>query len=178
MLETITMPKLYTNDDVAKILGVESATIRQVKSRKTDELDGLWQTDASDAKKTFWTEEGLAKLSELIQTDEAKQFRSTALARRTQEAIAVDHAELNYPESQEISPRTGQEVSSYELPNTTASGGRYADLPENIGDLVGTTLASQDGIRRMDTQVVKSFLKAANLSDIGIDIEALLGKKS
>ncbi len=45
-------------------------------------------------------------------------------------------------------------------------------------DMIGSTLASPEGIQRMDTQVLKSFLQAVNLSDINIDIEALLGKKS
>jgi hypothetical protein len=39
-------------------------------------------------------------------------------------------------------------------------------------------LLQPDGVRRMDTQVVKSFLQAVNLSDVNIDIEALLGRKS
>ncbi|MCA6524032.1 MAG: hypothetical protein IM596_19945, partial [Pseudanabaena sp. M051S1SP2A07QC] len=109
--------------------------------------------------------------------DKAKEYRAGALARRTQEAIAVDRAELNYANEQ-TSTRTGHEVSSYEIPNTTASGGRYADMPERVGDMIGSTLADPEGIRRMDNQVVKSFLKAVNLSDINIDIEALLGKQS
>jgi len=175
MLETISVSKSYSNSEIAKILGCKEEYVRQLKARNEEALEGLWSKDGN---KTEWTQEGLDKLAELAQTLEAKAYRDSALARRTQEAIAVDHADLNYSDGQESSPRTGQEVSSYELPSTTASGGRYADLPETLGDMVGTTLASQDGVRRMDTQVVKSFLKAANLSDIGIDIEALLGKKS
>ena len=42
--------------------------------------------------------------------------------------------------------------------------------------MVGTNLTFQNGICKMDTQIVKSFLQAANLSDI--DIEALLEKKA
>jgi hypothetical protein len=85
---------------------------------------------------------------------------------------------LNYSEVEQSSTKTGHEVSSYDLPNPTASGGRYADLPERVGEMNGSTLVDPQGIRRMDTQVVKSFLKAVNLSDVNIDIEALLGKKS
>lgn len=177
MSEIITMPKFYSNREIAAILGCTPEYIRKLKSQKGDQLVGLWDNNNPEGE-TVWSEEGLEKLSELISTDKAKEFRASALARRTQEAIAVDRAELNYGDADESSPRTGHEVSSYELPNTTASGGRYADLPERVGDAIGNTLADPEGIRRMDTQVVKSFLQAANLSDIGIDIEALLGRKS
>lgn len=85
---------------------------------------------------------------------------------------------MNYSEVEESSTKTDREVSTYVLPNTTASGGRYADLPERVGETIRSTLADPDGIQRMDTQFVKSFLQAVNLSDISIDIEALLGKKS
>ena len=175
MNEMITVSKVYSNREIAEILGCAPETVRQVKSRKGDQLEGLWSQDGTG--ETTWTEEGLEKLSQLINTDKAKEYRAGALARRTQEAIAVDRAELNYANEQ-TSTRTGHEVSSYEIPNTTASGGRYADLPERVGDMIGSTLADPEGIRRMDNQVVKSFLKAVNLSDINIDIEALLGKQS
>lgn len=176
MSEIITMPKFYSNREVAEILGIQPATVRQIKSRKADELQGLWTNDNEDGE-TIWSQEGLDKIAELVNTDKAREYRAGALARRTQEAIAVDRSELNYANEQS-STRTGHEVSSYELPNTTASGGRYADLPERVGDVIGKTLADQDGIRRMDAQVVKSFLQATNLSSVNIDIEALLGKKS
>lgn len=177
MSEIITMPKFYSNREVAEILGIQPATVRQIKSRKADELQGLWTNDNEDGE-TIWSQEGLDKIAELVNTDKTKEYRAGALARRTQKAIAVDRSELNYSHDSQSSTRTGHEVSSYELPDTTASGGRYADLPEQVGDAIGTTLADSDGIHRMDVQVVKSFLRRANLSDVNIDIAALLGRKS
>ncbi len=182
MLETITMPKLYTNEDVAKILGVESATVRQVKSRKIIELDGLWQTDASDAKKTYWTEEGLAKLSEFIHTDASKEFRAGALARRTQEAIAIDRAEITEPQSEAIavntnqydlsprtdSPKTGQEPTAYKI-----NEGRYSQLPEKIGGAIAGQMINDGAIDRIDKAVVNNLLSNLNIGDI--DIQTLLG---
>lgn len=172
MLETITVPKLYTNEDVAKILGVESATIRQVKSRRIVELDGLWQTDASDVRKTYWTEEGLAKLSEFIQTAEAKQFRSTALTRRTQDAIAVNRNEqmneLKYDDHVESSPRTTQENTAYKT-----NEGRYSQLPEQIGGAIADQMINDGALDRMDKAVVSKLLSQLNVGDI--DVEALLG---
>lgn len=173
MLETITVPKLYTNEDVAKILGVESATIRQVKSRKIVELDGLWQTDASDVKKTYWTEEGLAKLSEFIQTNEAKQFRAGALARRTADAIAVNRNEqvneIQYDDHVESSPRTSQENVAYKT-----NEGRYAQLPEQIGGAIASQLIDDGAKERIDKAVVSSLLRELSIGDI--DIQALLSK--
>ncbi len=175
--ETITVVKFYSNREVAEVLGCTPEYIRKLKSTKKDELEGFWRNDSPDGE-TAWSEDGLNKLSELVKTDKAKDFRAGQLARGTQEAIAVDRSALNYPNESQSSTRTGQDINSYEVPSPTASGGRYADLPERVGDAIGNTLADRDGIRRMDTQVVKSFLQAANLSDIGIDIEALLGRKS
>jgi hypothetical protein len=173
MLETITMPKLYTNEDVAKILGVESATIRQVKSRKVIELDGMWQSDRDDLKKTtYWTEEGLAKLSEFIQTAEAKQFRSSALARRTAEAIAVDRSEqvneIQYDDHVESSPRTSQQNTAYKT-----NEGRYSHLPEKIGGAIASQLIDDGAKERIDKAVVSGLLRELNIGDI--DIEKLLG---
>jgi hypothetical protein len=175
MLETITVPKTYSNKEVAQILGCSEDYVRQLKNRNEEDLIDLWRKDGT---KTEWSQEGLDKLAELASTLEAKEYCRTALARRTQEAIAVDRSELNYSSETQSSTRTGHEVSSYELPSPTASGGRYANVPEQVGDAIGTALASPDGIRRMDTQVIKSFLQAVNLSDVNIDIETLLGKKS
>lgn len=171
MLETITMPKLYTNDDVAKILGVESATIRQIKSRKVIELDGMWQIDQHDLKKTtYWTEEGLAKLSEFIQTNEAKQFRAGALARRTADAIAVNRNEqvneLKYDHI-ESSPRTTQENTAYKT-----NEGRYFQLPEKIGGAIADQMINDGALDRMDKAVVSKLLSQLNVGDI--DVEALL----
>ena len=39
-------------------------------------------------------------------------------------------------------------------------------------------MINDDAIARIDKQVVTNLLKAANLSDIGIDLDALLGKKT
>lgn len=175
-METITVPNFRTNKEIAEMFGCTPEYIRKLKSTRAEDLAGLWDNNNPDGE-TVWTEEGVEKLSQMISTDKAKEYRAGALARRTQEAIAVDRAELNYANEQ-TSTRAGHEVSSYEIPNTTASGGRYADMPERVGDMIGSTLADPEGIRRMDTQVVKSFLKAVNLSDINIDIEALLGKQS
>ncbi len=165
MLETITMPKFYSNREVAEILGVQAATIRQVKSRKADELAGLWENSNPDGE-TVWSEEGLAKLSEFIHTDASKEFRSGALARRTQEAIAVNRSELNYDDS-EISPRTGQETTAY-----TINEGRYSQLPEKIGGAIAGQMINDGAVERIDKTVVSTLLSHLNLGDI--DIDALL----
>ncbi|MEA5487482.1 MULTISPECIES: hypothetical protein [Pseudanabaena] len=173
-METITVPNFRTNREVAEMFGCTPEYIRKLKSTKADELEGLWENNNPDGE-TTWNEEGVEKLSELIKTDKAKEYRASALARRTQEAIAVDRSELNYGESLD-SPRTGQDINSYEVPSPTAQGGRYADLPEKMGDMISDRMIDDGAIARMDKRVATNLLKAANLSDIGIDLDALLGK--
>ncbi|WP_434683996.1 hypothetical protein [Pseudanabaena minima] len=168
---TMSVPKTYSNKEIASILGCSEEYVRQLKNRNEEALIGLWGKDGT---KTEWTQEGLDKLAELANTLEAKEYRASALARRTAEAIAVDRAELNCPDSQD-SPRTGQEVSAYEIPSPTAKGGRYADLPEKVGTAIGNRILDNDGLKRMDKAAAMTLLKAANLGDIGIDIDALLG---
>ncbi|TYQ29193.1 hypothetical protein PseudUWO311_03425 [Pseudanabaena sp. UWO311] len=172
-METITVPNFRTNREVAEMFGCTPEYIRKLKSTKADELEGLWENNNPDGE-TTWTEEGVEKLSELIKTDKAKEFRASALTRRTQEAIAVDRAELNHPSSQD-SPRTDQEVSAYEIPSPTAQGGRYADLPEKMGQAIGNRILDNDGLKRMDKAAAMTLLKAANLDNIGIDLDDLLG---
>jgi hypothetical protein len=181
MLETITMPKLYTNREVAEILGVQPATIRQVKSRRAAELTGLWRNDNDDGE-TVWSEEGLAKLAEFVHTDEAKQFRSSALARRTQEAIAIDRSEMIEPQSEAIintdtdydlsprtdSPRTTQESTAYKI-----NEGRYSALPEKIGGAIAGQMINDGAVERIDKAVVSGLLSKLNIGDI--NVEALLG---
>jgi hypothetical protein len=173
-METITVPNFRTNREVAEMFGCTPEYIRKLKSTKADELEGLWENNNPDGE-TTWTEEGVEKLSELIKTDKAKEFRASALARRTQEAIAVDRSELNHPNESHSSPRTDQEVSAYEIPSPTAQGGRYSDLPERMGTAIGNRILDDDGLKRMDKAAAMTLLKAANLGNIGIDLDDLLG---
>lgn len=169
MSEIITMTKFYSNREVAEILGLKPASIRVMKQRHADQLQGLWDNNNPDGE-TFWSQEGLEKLAEFSQTDEAKEFRSSALARRTQEAIAVDRAEISYQnEVQNTSTRTGHETAAY-----TINHGRYSGLEENLGDAIAKQKIANGAIKRIDAAVVSHLLRELNLGD-DIDIGALLG---
>lgn len=171
MSEIITMPKFYSNREVAEILGLKPASIRVMKQRHQEDLSGLWNNNNPDGE-TVWSQEGLEKLSEIATTEEAKQFRAGALARRTQEAIAIDRANdqtevANYnPQTQP--PKTGHETAAY-----TINQGRYSQLPEKLGDAIGDGLIQEDAVNRTDRAVMKRLLSELNIGDI--DIEALLG---
>jgi len=176
MTETITMPKLYSNREIAEILGCAPETVRQVKSRKADQLEGLWSQDGSS--ETVWTQEGLEKLSELINTEKSVEFRSSALARRTQEAIAINRSETNqeiavsdnsnlYQNIDQSSTRTGTETASY-----TINQGRYSQLPERIGGAIAGQTIGDGALERVDKAVVSGLLRGLNIGDI--DVEALL----
>ncbi|MFM7886735.1 MAG: hypothetical protein ACKPCM_08615 [Pseudanabaena sp.] len=166
-MEMITIPKTYSNREIAEILGCAPETVRQVKSRKADQLEGLWSQDGSS--ETVWTEEGLEKLAELINTEKSQQFRASALARRTQEAIAVDRAELYQNDIENSSTRTGHETAEY-----TINKGRYSQLPEKIGGAIAGQMVNDGAIERIDKAVVSELLRSLNLGD-DIDIETLLG---
>lgn len=179
MLETITLPKTYSNKEIAEILGCAPETVRQVKSRKADQLEGLWSQDGTS--ETVWTEEGLEKLSELIKTEKSQEFRSSALARRTAEAIAVSRAETNQEaiainngstlyqnEIDNSSTRTGTETAAY-----TIKEGRYSQLPERIGGAIAGQMIGDGALDRVDKAVVNGLLRGLNIGDI--DVEALLG---
>ena len=167
MIETITVPKFYSNREIAEILGCSPEYIRKLKSSKADELAGFWTND-SQSSETVWNEEGLHKFSELISTDKAKEFRAGKLARRTQEAIAVDRA--NYGDAEEVSPRTGHEVNSYEVPNNNS--GRYSGLTDKLGGAIATQMINDGAIGEIDKSVVTHLLKGMSIGDI--DVEALL----
>lgn len=111
MTETITVTKFYSNREIVEILGCSPEYIRKLKSTKSEELKDYWRNDGAD-NETAWSEDGLNKLAEMMSTDKAKEFRAGKLARRTQEAIAVDRA--NYSEVDQVPTRTGHEVNSYE----------------------------------------------------------------
>lgn len=166
MSEMITMPKFYSNREVAEILGIQPATVRQIKSRKAEQLDGLWRNDNDDGE-TLWSQEGLDKLAEFVNTDEAKQFRAGALARRTQEAIAVDRAEVSYQNNQEVSTRTGNDSAEY-----VVNQGRYSQLPEKIGGAIAGQMINDGAVERIDQAVVKGLLSSLNMGDI--DLSTLL----
>ena len=164
MTETITIAKFYSNREISEILGCAPETVRQVKSRKADQLEGLWTQDGSS--ETVWTQEGLEKLSELINTDKSQEYRASALTRRTQEAIAVDRAEL-YQNNDEVSTRTGNETADY-----TINQGRYSELPEKLGGAIATQMINDGAVNRIDAAVVNGLLRNLNIGDI--DVETLL----
>ena len=167
MTETITMPKLYTNREVADLMGCSPEYVRKLKSTRKDELDGLWQVSETD-KETYWTEEGLNVLASMMSTSQAKSFCAGQLARRTQEAIAVDRAEL-YQNNDQVSTRTGNETTAY-----TINQGRYAQLPEKIGGAIAGQMINDGAVERIDKAVVSGLLRELNLGD-DIDIQTLLG---
>ncbi|MCA6580475.1 MAG: hypothetical protein IM537_05905 [Pseudanabaena sp. M57BS1SP1A06MG] len=172
MSEIIAMPKFYSNREVAQILGLKPASIRVIKQRHAEELHGLWQNNNPDGE-TVWSQEGLEKLAELSQTEEAKNFRAGALARRTQEAIAIDRASdqtkvANYTPQAEP-PRTGQETTSY-----TISQGRYSGIENKIGGAIVDRMVDDGALERIDKAVVSGLLSKLNMGD-DLDINALLG---
>ena len=167
MTETITIAKFYSNREIAEILGCAPETVRQVKSRKADQLEGLWSQDGTS--ETIWNQEGLEKLSELINTDKSQEYRASALTRRTQEAIAVDRAELYQNDIDNSPTRTGNETTAY-----TINEGRYSQLPEKLGGAIATQMINDGAVERIDKAVVKGLLSGLNVGDI--DIEAFLGK--
>ncbi len=181
MTETITMPKFYSNREIAEILGCSPEYIRKLKSTKKDELAGLWKNDTGD-NETYWTEEGLNTLASMMSTPEAKDFCKGQLARRTQEAIAISRSEINdeaiainddstlyQNEVQNTSTRTGQETTAY-----STSEGRYSQLPEKLGGAIAGQMVNDGAIVRIDKAVVNGLLKGLNIGDI--DIESLIGQ--
>ncbi|MEI6430054.1 MAG: hypothetical protein WCO45_16965 [Pseudanabaena sp. ELA607] len=168
MPETITMPKFYSNHEIAEMFGCTPEYIRKLKSTKKDELAGLWKNDGGD-NETYWNEEGLNKLSELISTDKAKEFRAGQLARRTQEASAVDRAELYQNEVDENSTRTGKETASYKT-----GEGRYANLHTQFGVAIADRVGDEAFFEKVDEVVVSELLKKMNLGTI--NVETFFGK--
>lgn len=47
-----------------------------------------------------------------------------------------------------------------------------------MGVMISDRMINDEAIARMDKRVATNLLKAANLSDIGIDLDTLLGKKN
>lgn len=167
MLETITMPKTYTNAEVAELMGCSPEYVRKLKSTRKDELEGLWEV--SD-KETYWTEEGLNVLASMMSTSQAKSFCAGALARRTQETIAVDRAEISYQnEVQNTSTRTGHETAAY-----TIKDGRYSQLEENLGGAIARQKIANGAVERIDRAVVNGLLSALNMGD-DINLDSLFG---
>jgi hypothetical protein len=167
MNELIAMPKFYSNREVAEILGCAPETVRQVKSRKAEQVAGLWDNNNPDGE-TIWSEAGLNKLSELINTDKSKDFRAGALARRTQEAIAMDRAELAY-EDKDNSPRTRQVSGTYEVQSPTSEGGRYSGLSERLGAAIADRMIDKGAIDEIDKAVVNGLLRGLDVGDIEVD---------
>ena len=166
MPETITITKFYSNREIAEILGCTPEYIRKLKSTKSEELREFWRNDAGDGE-TAWSEDGLNKLASMMSTPQAKEFCAGKLARRTQEAIAVDRSEL-YQNENEVSTRTGHEVSSYEIKSPTSEGGRYAGLPTKIGGAIAAQMVSGGAINEIDNAVVEGLLKAMSMGDINV----------
>lgn len=180
MTETITMTRFYSNREVAEILGCKPEYVRKLKSTRKDELANLWRNDAGD-NETFWTEEGLNVLASMMSTPQAKEYCAGALARRTQEAIAITRSEVSseaiatndsnlYQNSDQSSTRTGHETAAY-----TINHGRYSGLEENLGDAIAKQKIANGAVKRIDAAVVSGLLRELNLGD-DIDIGALLGK--
>jgi hypothetical protein len=167
MPETITVTKFYSNREIAEILGCTPEYIRKLKSTKKDELAGLWRNDGG-GDETVWSEDGLNKLAELISTDKAKEFRAGALARRTEQAIAVDRAELNYPNPEQNSTRTGHEVNSYEIKSPVGEGGRYAGLTKRIGGAIADQMIDNGAIEEIDNAVIDGLLRGLSIGDINV----------
>ncbi|CAN1213521.1 DNA-binding protein [Tumidithrix helvetica PCC 7403] len=167
MSEIITMPKFYSNREVAEILGCAPETVRQVKSRKAEQVAGLWDNNNPDGE-TCWSEAGLNKLSELINTEKAKEFRAGALARRTQEAIAADRAALEYGNG-DNSLRTSQVSGTYEVQSPTGESGRYAGLTERLGAAIAGQMIAKGAIAEIDMAVVNGLLKGLEVGDIDVD---------
>lgn len=165
--QIITMPKFYSNREVAEILGIKPATVRQIKARKADELAGLWENNNPDGE-TVWTQEGLDKISEFVNTDRAKEFRAGQLARRTSDAIAVDRAELNYSEVEQDSTRTGHEVNSYEIKSPVGEGGRYKGLTKRIGGAIADQMIDNGAIEEIDNAVIDGLLRGLSIGDINV----------
>jgi hypothetical protein len=179
MLETITVPKTYSNKEVAQILGCSEDYVRQLKNRNEEVLIDLWRKDGT---KTEWSQEGLDKLAELASTLEAKEYCRTALARRTQEAIAITRSEINdetiainqdstlyQNEVQNTSTRTGHETTGY-----STKDGRYSQLPEKLGGAIAGQMINDGAVDRIDKAVVNGLLRGLNIGDI--DIESLIGQ--
>lgn len=179
MLETITVPKTYSNKEIAQILGCSEDYVRQLKNRNEEALIDLWRKDGT---KTEWSQEGLDKLAELASTLEAKEYCRTALTRRTAEAIAITRSEINEEaisinddqstlyqnEINDSSTRTGAETAAY-----TIQEGRYSQLPERIGGAIAGQMIGDGALDRVDKAVVNGLLRGLNIGDI--DVEALLG---
>ena len=166
MPETITVAKFYSNREVSEILGCSPEYVRKLKSKNADELAGLWRNDGGDGE-TAWSEEGLNKLASMMSTPEAKKFCAGALTRRTQEAIAVDRAEISYQNDQDVSTRTGTEVNTYAV-NPTAQGGRYDALPTKMGTAIGDVLVDNGAVQQMDNAVMNRLLKELSIGEINL----------
>ncbi|MCA6509722.1 MAG: hypothetical protein IM596_07885 [Pseudanabaena sp. M051S1SP2A07QC] len=167
MPETITVTKFYSNREIAEILGCTPEYIRKLKSTKKDELAGLWRNDGG-GDETVWSEDGLNKLAELISTDKAKEFRAGALARRTEQAIAVDRAEISYQNDiDKSSTRTGSETTAY-----TINEGRYSQLPEKLGGAIVGQMVNDGAVERIDKAVISGLLRELNIGDI--ELQTLL----
>jgi len=175
MLETITVPKTYSNKEIAEILGCSPEYVRKLKSTRKDELVNLWTESDGE---TSWTEEGLNVLASMMSTAQAKEYCAGALARRTQEAIAVSRAETNQEaiavsesnnlyQNDQSSTRTGTETAAY-----TINEGRYSQLPERIGGAIAGQMIGDGALERVDKAVVNGLLRGLNIGDI--DVEALL----
>lgn len=167
MPETITVTKFYSNREIAEKLGCSPEYIRKLKSTKADELAGFWRNDGGD-NETAWSEEGLHKLASMMSTPQAKEFCKNALAVRTSEVIAVDRAELNYPNPEQNSTRTGHEVNSYEVKSPVGEGGRYAGLTKRIGGAIADQMIDNGAIEEIDNAVIDGLLRGLSIGDINV----------
>jgi len=173
MPETITVPKFYSNREIAEKLGCTPEYIRKLKSTKSEELAGFWRNDGTD---TVWSEEGLHKLASMMSTPQAKEFCKNALALRTSEIVASDRAEMSYSTTEGDSPRTGHEVNSYELKNPVGEGGRYAGLTKRLGGAIADQMIENGAIDEIDNAVIDGLIRGLSIGNI--DVKSLLNNKN
>lgn len=61
------------------------------------------------------------------------------------------------------------------MPNPTSQVSRYGDWTERMGNVISNRILGNDGLKQMDKTAVMTLLKAANLGDIRVVIDSLLG---
>ena len=138
-METIEIPKRYSNPEVAKVLGCSEENIRINKSKHSEELvEGVdWEREGQA---TRWSEEGVKKLTQWIKTNEAIALRN----------------EIIKAESTEVTPHE-TEIKAEPITNPLD---RYADLPNVLGEAIANRLVDDGILERTDSVVVRKLTKA------------------
>ena len=138
-METIDIPKRYSNAEIAKILGCSEENIRINKSKHSEELvEGVdWEREGQA---TRWSDEGVKKLTGWIKTDEAIALRN----------------EIIKAETTEVKPHE-TEIKAENIGNPLD---RYADLPNVLGDAIANRLVDDGILERTDSVVVRKLTKA------------------